>query len=103
MLACNCNISKQSGKWLHKIRKKVALAARKNAKKLFLLRCCYCGAKILFVPQKERVKALSEASLDRSYFTQIVITSPKETPPAQVKSMATVSSLAVPNLKSIEP
>ena len=58
LLACNCNISKQSGKWLHKIRKKVALAAKKNAKKLFLLRCCYCGAKILFVPQKERVKAL---------------------------------------------
>jgi hypothetical protein len=26
----------------------------------------YCGAKILFAPQKERVKALSEAGLDRS-------------------------------------
>ena len=82
---------------------KSCISGKKNAKKLFLLRCCYCGAKILFVPQKERVMALSEASLDRSYFTQIVITSPKETPPAQVKSMATVSSLAVPSLKSIEP
>ncbi|MBR5097378.1 MAG: hypothetical protein IK094_09775 [Treponema sp.] len=27
----------------------------------------YCGAIILFASQKERVKALSEARLDRSY------------------------------------
>ena len=28
----------------------------------------YCGAIMVFAPQKERVKASSEARLDRSYF-----------------------------------
>ena len=34
---------------------------------LSFLQFFYCGAIILFAPQKERVKALSEARLDRSY------------------------------------
>ena len=31
----------------------------------------HCGAIILFAPQKERVKALSAACLDRSYSTSV--------------------------------
>ena len=35
------------------------------------VRARYCGAIIYFAPQKERVKALSEARLDRSYSTSV--------------------------------
>ena len=35
------------------------------------VRARYCGAIMYFAPQKERVKALSEARLDRSYSTSV--------------------------------